>query len=69
MWKIQPQWVVTPGKQTNNKLSIMLTISYKKKILEEYDRQKNWVTAKAGINLKLRPNFKKCINKQKDFIL
>jgi hypothetical protein len=19
LWKIQPQWVVTPGKQTNNK--------------------------------------------------
>jgi hypothetical protein len=25
MWKIQPQWVVTPGKQTNKKLNLIVT--------------------------------------------
>jgi len=33
-------------------------MSYKKKTLEEYDKDKNWVIVKAGINLKLRPNLK-----------
>jgi len=45
---------------TGKKLStnIIITISYKNKILEEYDKDKNWIIVKTGINLKLRPNLK-----------
>jgi hypothetical protein len=31
LWKIQPQWVVTPGKQTNKHITYILNCDLKKK--------------------------------------
>jgi hypothetical protein len=35
LWKIQTQWVVTPGKQTTNTFHLIKSPSYRREVTDE----------------------------------
>jgi hypothetical protein len=67
LWKIQPQWVVTPRKQTNNKRAFKYTWDFASPYYEGI-QSSNGAVADIGDTAKIYKRFREvCVTRGSDF--